>query len=193
VGLFGGTVDGMKAHGKILVVAYGDGSVSSFNISTGVPVSNNDLQQSAGSLTFGASPAGVDISRSGNWAIFGDATGSGSAYVEVADISSGKITATKAYVVPGGSNSNNVWLSPDDTLLYISNNYSGQVTGVFFNYFKGTLGPSCVSPTLKNFNNTWFFTGTVVTATNTPGNGAKLYVAEWGGGNASGIGIVKVA
>ena len=191
IGLFGGVVDGMKAHGNTLVVAYVDGSVGSFDISNGVPVSNNDLQQSDGNIRFGTFPAGVDVSRSGNWAIFGDANAAGLSVIEVADISSGKISSTKAYTVGSGSNSNNVWLSPDDRLIYISNNYSGQVTAVFFNYFKGTVGPNCMSPVLNNFNSTWFFTGQVVTATTTP-TGSKLYVAEWGGGNPSSVGIVRI-
>jgi hypothetical protein len=189
VGLFGGQVDGMKVHGNILVVAYVDGSVSSFNISTGVPVSNNDLQQSSGDIQFGGLPAGVDISSDGHWAIFGDATG-GNALVEVADISSGKIAGTTPFLVGTGVNSNSVWLSPDGTLLYISNNFSGQVTAAFFDGSTGTIGASCMSPVLKNFGATWFFTGSVVTGA-TSGTGKVVYVAEWGGGNPSSIGIVK--
>src|SRR6202050_1269784 len=48
-GLQGGFVDGMLIHGDIMVVTYGDGSIQSFNISAGVPVSNDDEQNSTGS------------------------------------------------------------------------------------------------------------------------------------------------
>jgi hypothetical protein len=188
-GLFGGAIDGMKAHGNILVVAYADGSVSSFNISTGLPVPNNDLQQSSGSIQYGGAPAGVDISQDGHWAIFGDA--SGSPVIEVADISSGKITGTTAYLVGSGSNSNNVWLSPDGTLVYVSNNASGQLTAAFFDNSTGTVGGTCTSSVLKNFGITWFFTGGIATAAPT-GTGKAVYAAEWGGGGPSGVGIVKV-
>ena len=38
-GLGGGATDGMKTNGNILVVAYADGSIESFNTASGVPVS----------------------------------------------------------------------------------------------------------------------------------------------------------
>lgn len=191
MGLFGGNVDGMKTHGNILVVAYGDGSVSSFNISTGVPVANNDLQQTWGSIQYGGLPAGVDISSDGRWAILGDASQtSGSALVEVADISSGRIAGTTPFPLGTGLNSNNVWLSPDNTLLYISNNYSGQITAAFFDGVTGEISAHCVSPVLKSFGLTWVF-ATGISAATTSGTGKAVYVGEWG--NPSGIGIVNVS
>ena len=191
LGLIGGSVDGMKVHGNILVVAYGDGSVSSFNILTGIPISNNDLQQTSGFLQYQGLPAGVDISSDGHWAIFGDASKtSRSALVEVADISSGKIGVITPYLLGTGLNSNNVWLSPDNTLLYVSNNYSGQITGAFFNRTTGGIGTMCISPVLKNFGFTWVF-GTGISTAITSGTGQVIYVGEWG--NPSGIGIVNVS
>jgi 6-phosphogluconolactonase (cycloisomerase 2 family) len=189
-GLGGGATDGMKTNGNILVVAYVDGSIESFNIASGVPVSNGDKQYSTGfNLGYG-DPAGVDISQDGHWAIFGDATG-GSA-VEVSDISGGSLSPTVAYQFSSGLNSNNVLLSPDQTLLYISNNFSGQVTAAFFNKTTGVVSTGCVSAVLKNFNSTWFYGSGIANAT-PAGTGNVLYVAEWGGGNPSGIGIVKIA
>jgi 6-phosphogluconolactonase (cycloisomerase 2 family) len=188
-GIGGGAIDGMKAHGNILVVAYADGSIESFNIASGVPVSNGDKQFSTGfNQGFGV-PAGVDISQDGHWAIFGDAAGTPT--VEVSDISSGKLATTVAYQVGSGSNSNSVLLSPDQTLLYISNNASGQVTAAFFDNATGVVSNGCMSGVLRNFNSTWFFASGIANAT-TAGTGRVLYVAEWGGGNASGIGIVKI-
>ena len=191
IGLNGGAIDGMKVHGTILVVAYADGSIESFNIASGAPVSNGDKQLSSGyNLGYGV-PAGVDISQDGHWAIFGDAASSPT--VEVSDISGGLLSPTVAYTgVGSGANSNNVLLSPDQTLLYISNNASGQVTAAFFNSATGVVSNSCTSRPLRNFNSTWFLGGGIVNAA-TAGTGKALYLAEWGGGNASGIGIVKIA
>jgi hypothetical protein len=189
-GLGGGAIDGMKAHGNILVVAYADGSIESFSIASGVPVSNGDKQNSTGSnLGYGV-PTGVDISADGHWAIFGDATGSGTA-VEVSDISAGSLSPTVAYLFSSGVNSNNVLLSPDQTLLYVSNTFSGQVTAAFFNKTTGVISTGCISAPLKNFNSTWFF-GTGIANATTAGTGRALYLAEWGGGNASGIGILRI-
>jgi hypothetical protein len=188
-GLNGGSIDGMKVNGNILVVAYADGSIESFNLASGVPVSNGDKQNSTGSnLGYGV-PAGVDISQDGHYAIFGDAAGIPT--VEVSDISSGSLTPTVAYQVGSGANSNNVLLSPDQTLLYISNNASGQVTGAFFDKTTGVVSASCTSAPLRNFGNTWYLGGGIGNAT-TAGTGRALYLAEWGGGNPSGIGIVKI-
>ncbi len=48
-GLNGGSVDGMAAHANMLVVTYDDGSIESFDLSQGEPVSNGDEQDSTGS------------------------------------------------------------------------------------------------------------------------------------------------
>ena len=72
IGLQGGVIDGMALHGNMLVVTYGDGSIQSFNISAGVPVSNDDEQNSTGSRGGNMYPSGVDITQDGHYAIFGD-------------------------------------------------------------------------------------------------------------------------
>jgi 6-phosphogluconolactonase (cycloisomerase 2 family) len=189
-GLQGGTIDGMALNGKILVVAYVDGSIQSFKISHGAPVSNGDEQNSTGSL-IGELPAGVDISQDGHFAIFGDA-GSG-VDVEVSDISSGKLTTTVNYTsLATGSNSNNVRLSPDGSLLYISINFSGEVAAAFFDKTTGVLKAGCTSSPLKGFNSTWFVAVGLATQSTT-GSGSPLFVAESAEGNPpSSIGIVKV-
>jgi hypothetical protein len=126
VGLQGGIVDGMVIHGDMMVVTYGDGSIESFNISAGVPVSNGDKQNSTGSRTGNTYPSGIDITQDGHYAIFGDT--SPFTIVEVSDISSGKLTPTVVYRLGNAINSSNILLSPDETLLYISNNQSGRIT-----------------------------------------------------------------
>jgi hypothetical protein len=193
VGLSGGATDGMAAHGNILVVAYGDGSIESFNISGGTPVSNGDLQNSTG-FAAGNWPGGVDISQDGKYAYFGDIpTVNGFTTVEVSNISGGSLAPTTVYGSDGslGSaiNSNNVWLSPDGTVLYISNNSSGQVTAAFVNSSTGAVTNGCTSPTLRKYFGTWFYTGSVSTL-GLKGNGSPIYVAEWGGGLSSSIGVL---
>jgi len=190
IGIGGGAIDGMKAHGNILVVAYADGSIESFSIASGVPVSNGDKQISTGNGLGYGFPAGVDISQAGHWAIFGDAANIPA--VEVSDISAGSLSPTVAYQgIGSGTNSNNVLLSPDQTLLYVSNNNSGQVTAAFFDKTTGVVSKGCTSAVLKNFNVTWFANSGIANAT-TAGTGGGLYVAESGGSNTSSIGIVKI-
>jgi hypothetical protein len=62
----------MAAHANTLVATYVDGSIESFDISQGVPVSNGDKQNSTAFLKSGAYPGGVDITQDGHFAIFGD-------------------------------------------------------------------------------------------------------------------------
>ncbi len=100
-GLNGGTVAGMALNGNILVVSYGDGSIESFNVSNGIPVSNGDAQNSTGYLNANTNfPEGVDITGDGHYAVFGDS--SLVTTIEVSDISSGKLTTTRQYTVAGG-------------------------------------------------------------------------------------------
>jgi len=130
VGLQGGVIDGMVIHGNIMVVTYGDGSIESFNISAGTPVSNGDEQNSTGSRGGNSYPSGVDITQDGHYAIFGDT--SPFTLIEVSDISSGKLTPTAVYRLGRNLNSSNILLSPDESLLYISNNQGGRITAAFF-------------------------------------------------------------
>jgi len=204
-GSFGiGAPDGMGLHGKILVVAYGDGSIESFNVSAGVPVSNGDEQNSTGEAE-SLYPAGVDISADGKFAIFGDIPVSASyTSIEVSNISSGKLTKTKVYGGSGGGlgtgvNSNNVELSPDESLIYVNNNgYSngtagGTVTAVFFNKTTGKVSKGCLSPVLEGYGSEWFYGSGVALANNASGTGSQVYVGETAfSGTDSWIGVVDV-
>jgi hypothetical protein len=176
MGLNGGNPKGMALYGNILVVTYGDGSIESFNISSGIPVSNGDAQNSTG---FGEDnfPDGVVITPDGHYAIFGD--DSSGVEVEVSDISSGTLTPTVVYNLPSGFNSNNVLLSPDGTLLYIVNNTSGQISAAFFNPATGVIGGNCISAELNGFDSSFNFVGAPATQLSV-GTGSVLYVAEFG-------------
>ena len=189
-GLSGGFVGGMAITGNMLVVAYGDGSIESFNIANGAPVSNNDEQNSTG-FAQAYFPESVDITSDGHFAIFGDAAIGTT--VEVSDLSSGKLAPTVQYGLgtPAnaiiGNNSATVWLSPDETLLYIGNSQGGSVMAAFFNRTTGKVTSGCYSQVLSGFFNPWAYVGSLATR-DTTGTGGVLYVAEFG----SSIGIVEV-
>src|SRR5579872_5636457 len=72
-GLQGGTIDAMAVHGTILVATYADGSIGSFDISGGMPVSNGDQQNSTAALNSEGStyPSSVDITQDGHFAFGG--------------------------------------------------------------------------------------------------------------------------
>lgn len=191
-GLNGGFIAGMAIHGNMLVVAYGDGSIQSFNIANGLPISNDDEQNSAG-FASAYFPESVDITQDGHFAIFGDAAIATT--VEVSDISSGKLAPTVMYTVSTatnavgpGNNAASVRLSPDESLLYIGNSQGGSVTAAFFNKNTGKVSPGCFSGVLNGFFEPWTYIGSLVTRDPT-GTGGVLYVAEFG----SSIGILEVS
>lgn len=203
-GLNGGSVAGMALHGQMLVVTYADGSIESFNVSNGLPVSNGDEQNSTGYARNNTYfPEGVDITSDGHYAIFGDS--SLNIVVEVSDISSGHLTATVPYTLNVmnhatttasvrptllGANSAAVRLSPDESLLYISSNEVGSVSAVFFNAQTGVIAGGCSSPSLNGFYNPWTWGGALATRDNT-GTGGVLYVAEYST-DTSYIGVLTV-
>jgi hypothetical protein len=174
VGLGSGSIVGMIAHQNILVVTFGDGSIESFNISSGVPVSNGDLQYSTGHTQNGYNPTAVDITADGHFAVFGDFSN----VAEVSDLSSGKLAPTVVYSGLGsGSVLGGIWLSPDESVLYVSNFSSGQVEAAFFDKTTGVVSAGCTSPVLKGYNHLWAYVAGMATATRS-GTGGALYIAE---------------
>jgi 6-phosphogluconolactonase (cycloisomerase 2 family) len=182
-----GSVKGMAVHNHLMVVTYGEGSIESFNVAAGIPVSNGDLQDATGYATDGYAN-GVDITQDGRYAIFGDM--SVNTTVEVSAIHSGKLTKTVLYVLGPAGNSNNVLLSPDESLLYVANTGTGQVTAAFFDKNTGKISRPCTSTHLRGFDTDWTFMSSPVTQLNS-GTGSVLYVAEFG--NPSSIAMVNVA
>jgi 6-phosphogluconolactonase (cycloisomerase 2 family) len=189
IGLQGGTIDGMVIRGNMMVASYGDGSIESFNISGGVPVSNGDEQNSTASHdgTSNTYPNGIDITQDGHFAVFGDT--SPLTVVEVSDISSGKLTPTVVYHLGNGINSSTILLSPDETLLYISNNQGDRITAAFFDKATGKLSKGCASNSLKGYVKDWSYLGALALE-NTTGTGGMVYVAEYG--SPSSIAEIKV-
>jgi len=188
-GLKGGLAEGMAIHGNMLVAAYGDGSIESFDISGGVPVSHGDAQFSTGSKDDHA-PGAVDITRDGHYAIFGG--GSTASGVEVSDISSGKLTPTTVYDLGTAWNSGSVRLSPDERVLYVSNSSGGRVTAAFFDKRTGKLRKGCTSSPLKGFYTKFTYVGGVATELAT-GTGGLLYVPEFASEGRSYIGMLRFA
>jgi hypothetical protein len=188
-GLQGGIVSAMAIHGNILIATYNDGSIESFSISSGTPVSNGDKQNSTAYIqSQGATyPNGIDITQDGHYAIFGDTSMTTS--IEVSDISSGKLTKTVSYDLGGSINSSNIMLSPDETLLYISNTQGDGISAAFFNANTGALSSGCTSGKLKGYVSSWSYLASLGMETTT-GTGEVLYVAEFG--TASGIAMLQV-
>ncbi len=189
--LNGGWIAGMALSGNILVVTYIDGSIQSFNIANGIPVSNNDEQNSTG-FAQAYFPDGVDITQDGHYAIFADAAITTA--IEVSDISSGKLTPTVFYPLGEATrsiapvvNSATVRLSPDQSLIYIGNSQSGNVSAAFFSKTSGKVAGGCASKQLNNFYNPWAYIGSLATR-DTTGNGNVLYAAEF----ASSIATINV-
>ena len=120
----------------------------------------------------------MDITQDGHFAIFGDA--SVPTTIEVSDISSGKLTATVQYTVGApinavgpGFNSATVWLSPDESLLYVGNSQGNTVTAAFFNKNTGKVSAGCNSAPLNGFYNPWSYVGSLVTRDNS-GTGGRV-------------------
>jgi len=166
-----GTIIDMAVHGNVLVASFTDGSIESFNIAGGTPVPNGDLQFSTSHTQNGVGPNDVDITADGHFAIFGDGGSQGA--VEVSDLSSGKLQPTVVYPNIGPADAYSaVWLSPDETLLYISNFSVRQITAAHFDAATGVVTAGCSAP-LKGNN----FESGLATA-GTSGSGGTLYVAE---------------
>jgi 6-phosphogluconolactonase (cycloisomerase 2 family) len=187
-GLQAGIIDGMAVHGNTLIATYGDGSMESFDISSGTPVSNSDKQNSTAFIrSQGATyPSGIQITQDGHFAIFGDTATSTT--IEVSDISLGKLTKTIVYNLGGAANSSNILLSPDETVLYIGNTQADSISAATFNKTTGKLSTGCVSGKLRGYVSQWAYAGGLALQSAT-GTGGLIYVAEFGG---SSIGVVQM-
>ncbi len=188
-GLAGGMINGLATHGNLMITTFTDGSIQSFNISAGTPVSNGDEQYSTATLTTkdATYPNSIDITSDGHYAIFGDT--STSAVVEVSDISSGKLTPTLVHTSKASINSSNVMLSPDETLLYVIDTQGATVSAIFFDKTTGKLSGGCVSGRIRGESANWSYLAGLGLISQT-GDGGGVYVAEFGGPSA--IAMVKL-
>jgi hypothetical protein len=188
-GLQAGVINAIAVHGSMMVVSFTDGSIESFNISSGIPVANGDEQFSSATASSDDAtyPNQIDITSDGHFAIFGDT--STSLVVEVSDISSGKLAKTKVYQSSKAISSSNIILSPDGTILYVVNTQGAAVTAYFFNSTNGTLSFGCKSGTIKGQSMQWSYLASAALVSQT-GNGSGVYVAEFGA--TSGIALVNL-
>jgi hypothetical protein len=170
-GFNGAQMIDMQVHDNILVTSFGDGSIASFNVSNGLPVSNGDQQISTGYTKDGSVPNGVDISRNGHYALFGGTVTP--PLIEVSNISSGKLTPTVVYSDLGsGGESAAIWLSPDEDLLYFSNFSTDGLSAAFFDKTTGALTFGC----LDNLGQTGWEAG--IATDHQSGSGSVIYVAN---------------
>jgi 6-phosphogluconolactonase (cycloisomerase 2 family) len=178
-GLQGGIIDAMAVQGNLLIATYADGSIESFNLSGVTPVSNGDKQNStkATKSQFATYPSSVVITQDGHYAIFGDT--STAADVEVSDISSGKLTTTIGYESLASISSSNILLSPDETILYISDTQGDRVGALFFDKTTGKITTGCRSNLLKGYSSNFSYLGGLALASGT-GTGGDIYVGEYG-------------
>ena len=189
IGLHGGIVNGMALHGSILITSYTDGSIASFTISGGTPISNGDEQLSTATVTSqdATYANAIDITKDGHYAIFGDTSTALS--VEVSDISSGKLTKTTVFKSRASISSSNILLSPDETILYVVNTQGATVSALFFDKYTGKLSAGCTSGPLAGLSQNWSYLGAVVPMSQS-GNGGGVFVAEFG--TVSGIATVPL-
>jgi 6-phosphogluconolactonase (cycloisomerase 2 family) len=182
-GLHRGGINAMVVHGTMLIASYTDGTIESFDISGGTPVSNGDKQGSTATSTSQEATYAnsIDVTSDGHFAIFGDTSTAVS--VEISDISSGKLAKTKVYKSTASISSSNLLLSPDQSILYVINTQGATVSALFFNKSTGKLTAGCTSGALRGQSTNYsYLAGTALI--NQTGNGGGVYVAEFGGASA---------
>jgi hypothetical protein len=186
----------MAVSGNMLVVTYEDGSISSFNISKGVPLSNGDLQNSTGALEDVVIPQGVDITADGKFAIFASSGSGVTPVVEVSEISGARLTRTSVYFLSGSISNNSfaVELSPDESLLYVLNLLNdilspNTVAAAFFDKTTGAVSFGCEAR--SNQQNS-YLSGGLALANNSEGTGDEVYVGGGQGDDAERTEIISI-
>ncbi len=219
VPLNGGFIDGMaESHDyRSLVVAYRDGSIQYF-ATAGTTITPGCEINSAGFTDGnGGMPSGVDITKDSRYAIFGDVTGlntpHGLTELEVVKLPiicpspgttdyGGGITAS-GIGLGGFIDSTNVWISPDETVIYVTNNGPNAPQGFttvdftepFITGLAGVL-PACTlgftNPTILISPNGGFIEPNGIQTSVTTGNGTRVYVAEYGSPPPSAVALLNV-
>jgi 6-phosphogluconolactonase (cycloisomerase 2 family) len=176
-------------NGKFLILTYGDGSFASYAIN---PNTGALRLVSRYLVADGGFAEGIDITSDSRWVVFGDTakTLTGPAAVEVAAIhENGSLGPTHAYTNIGrGFSSSSVWLSPDETILYIANDFSGQITAAPFNRMTGVVnaGEACTSPHFPAVSGSVYFLTGLTGSSDTP-SGSPLYATFASSPGAIGI------
>jgi hypothetical protein len=89
------------------------------------------------------------------------------------------LTTTVPYHSGATISSSNIVLSPDETILYISDTQGDRVSAAFFDKNTGKLTPGCTSNFLKGESSAWSYLGGLALASGT-GTGGGVYVGEFG-------------
>ena len=188
LGLNSGVINAMASHGHMLIASYTDGSIQSFDISNGTPISNGDEQISTATVKSGDStfPNQIEITRDGHYAIFGDT--STAVVLEVSDISSGALSKTVMYKSTESISSSTIKLSPDENILYVVNTQGDSVSAYYFDRKTGVLTHGCKSDPIRGQSSAWSYLAGVALIDQT-GSGGGVYVAEFSG--ASAIAMVR--
>jgi hypothetical protein len=209
-GTFGGYVHDMAlapaANPAHLVVTYGDGSVQSFRIAGTTLVADCAAPTvSTGYSNHGhqSFPYAVDVTMNGQFAVFGDKSSLTELETIPVPIVCGPTTADFGGPAPFGSgislgpgvNALNVWISPNEQFVYVSNKLSGKVTTVVcgagcatMTGIAGGCAAGYTNPTALHAL-TWLYPAGLGTRLTT-GNGNFLYVGEWG--NPSSVALLQI-
>jgi 6-phosphogluconolactonase (cycloisomerase 2 family) len=184
----------VSPDGKTLVATYGQRDrLGELNVDS-YAISGTTLTEKGPFTSIGGNgTAGVDITRDSKYAIVADFSDNRPTQVEIFPINSDSSLGSSDYYEfsQGGLNSNNIWLSPDGTLLYVSNQGSFQITTLKFNENAGRgsrLSFDCLT-TLNNPEGQLFFPIGMATEGRS-GTGGYMYVAE--GGNPPAVALLQV-
>jgi hypothetical protein len=216
--LHGGGITGMaeSPNERTLVVTYEDGSIESLRtaglILTKAPCATAITATGFTDGNMGL-PAGVDITRDSQYAILGDASGlspHGPAELETVKlpITCGTVTtdyggAIGASAVSLGTfiDSDNVWLSPNEQFIYVTNNGpngpQGFTTATFTEPNINGLAVGCTfgftNPTsLRPPTTGGFFEPNGIQTALTSGNGTRVYVGEYANPAPAAVGLLDV-
>jgi hypothetical protein len=182
-----GEIDGLgiTPNRHTLVVTHASNSVNAFAIS-------GSTLTLKGTYETGGGTAGVDFTADSKYVLIGDYT-SVDTQLDIFPIHPDSTLGADDYYefTQGGRDSNNVWISPDSTVVYVSNSDSYQVTTLALTPTAPAgqrLSFVCVSAPLTNPG--FVFTGGIATAEPT-GKGGYLYVAE-SGGTHNGVALMSI-
>jgi hypothetical protein len=188
-GLEGGMINGLAIHGNMMIATYTDGTIESFDISAGMPITHHDKKYSTATFLSQDStyPNSIAITQDGHFAIFGDT--SSSMVIEVSDISRGRLSPTWFFSSPASISSSNIILSPDESLLYVVNTQGASVSVFNFDKKTGWLRLGCTSAPIRGQSSQWSYLG-AAGLINQTGTGGGVYVAEFGA--PSGIAMMNL-
>jgi hypothetical protein len=95
------------------------------------------------------------------------------------------------YDLGPGWNSSSVRLTPDESMIIVTNNSGGAVTALRFNKVSGKIASGCTSGPLSGFYPSWSYAGAAALQLPTS-LGGLIYVPEFGSNGFSSIGVVQL-